>query len=94
MDIVSILQTGKEIDEDKNGYNNNNNDSTCENSCKQAIYFLTCDSCYWCATCIRLNPPLRCPSCDNCKIERIPIADGEIHRFDYDRKPGSVSFFD
>jgi hypothetical protein len=40
-----------------------------------------------------LNAPLRCPSCDNCKIERIPIADGRIHRFDYDRKPGSVSFF-
>ena len=83
MDIVSILQTRIEIDQDRNRYNyNNNNDSTYENSCKQAIFFLICGSCHWCASCIGLNAPLRCPSCDNCKIERIPIADGEIQRFD------------
>jgi hypothetical protein len=35
-----------------------------------------------------LNAPLRCPSCNDSKIEWIPIADGEIHRFDYDRNPG------
>ena len=27
---------------------------------------------------------LKCPSCDDSKLERIPLADGEIHRFDYD----------
>ena len=85
MDIVSILQTSIEIDQDKNGYNNNNNDGTYENSCEQGIYFLICDSCHWCASCFRLNGPLRCPSCDDSKVERIPISDGEIHRFDYDR---------
>ena len=88
MDIVSIIQTGVEIYQDKNEYNNNNKDSTYDNSCNQAIYFLICDSCYWCASCIRLNGLLRCPSCDVRKVERIPIADGEIHRFNYDRKPG------
>ena len=82
MDIVSILGTRIEIDQDRNRYNHNNNDSTYENSCKQAIYFLICDSCHWCASCIGLNAPLRCPSCDDSKIERTPIADGEIQRFD------------
>jgi rubrerythrin len=89
VDIVSILQTGIEIEDDKNRYNSNDNDSAYETSCKeQAIYFLICDSCHWCASCISVNAPLRCPSCDDSKVEWIPITNGEIHRFDYDRKPG------
>jgi hypothetical protein len=82
VDIVSIVGTRIEIDQDRNRYNYNNNDSTYENSCKQAIYFLICGSCDWCASCIGLNAPLRCPSCDDSKVERISIAHGEIQRFD------------
>lgn len=89
MDIVNILQTGIEIDDNKNRYNNTNNDSTYETSCEQqTIYFLICDSCHWCASSIRLIAPLRCPSCNDGKVDWIPIADGQIHRFDYDRNPG------
>ena len=87
MDIVSILETGIEINEDKNRYDNNYNESTYENSCKQAIYFLICDSCHWCASCIGLNAPLRCPSCNDGTIEWIPIDDVKSHKFDYDPNP-------
>lgn len=88
MDIVSILQTGIEIEDDKNRYNGNDNDSAYENSCKQqAIYFLICDSCHWCASCIGLNAPLRCPSCNDGTIEWIPIDDVKSHKFDLDPNP-------
>lgn len=70
MNIVSILQTGIETDDDKNIYNNNSND---EASCKQAIHFLICDSCHWCASSIRFNATLNCPSCDDSEVEWIPI---------------------
>jgi predicted Zn-ribbon and HTH transcriptional regulator len=80
VEIVRIFQTQFEKDENKNSNNNISN----ETSYKQAIRFLICDSCFWCASCIRLDPPVRCPSCNCNKIEWMPIADGKIHKFDYD----------
>lgn len=81
MDIVSILQTRIETDDDKNSYDNK---STYEASCKQAIHFLICDSCHWCASSIRFNAPLNCPSCNDSEVEWISISDRRNPKFDHD----------
>ncbi len=80
MDIVSILQTQIEKDENENSNNNNSGNQTLY---KQAIHFLICDSCFWCASCIRVDAPVKCPSCDDNEVESMPIT-SEIHEFDYD----------
>ena len=71
LDIVSVLQTIIEKDENKNSTNNSSNNKT---PYKQAIHFLICDSCYWCASCIKLDVSVaRCPSCNDNKVEWMPI---------------------
>ena len=52
MDIVSVLQTIKETDENKNNTNNSSNNKT---PYKRVIHFLICDSCLWCASCIKVD---------------------------------------
>ena len=64
MDIVSILQTSVEKDEDTNIYNNGSKESY-----RQPLHFLICDSCFWCASCIRLDAlDVKCPSCNGNKV--------------------------
>ena len=92
VDIVSILQTSIEKDEDTNSYND-----VSKESCRQALHFLICDSCFWCASCIRLDAlDVKCPSCNGNNVEWMRINDGEIHKFDCDRKDLAVRefFFD
>ena len=88
LDIVSVLQTIIEKDENKNSTNNSSNNKT---PYKQAIHFLICDSCFWCASCIRLDVSVaRCPSCNDNKVEWMPITENEIYKFNYDPKNGGV----
>jgi hypothetical protein len=66
------------------------------------IYFLLCQSCFWCAS--YASPFLykrmtketitKCPSCNEENIESLPIAENEKYRFDYDTKRGvTMEFF-
>ena len=82
MDIVSIFQI--EIEKDENIYSNN------KTSYKHVLHFLICDSCFWCASCIRLDAPVKCPSCNDNKVEWSSIADRKIQKFDYDLTVGST----
>jgi len=52
LDIVSVLQTIKETDENKNNTNNSSNNKT---PYKRVIHFLIFDSCFWCASCIKVD---------------------------------------
>ena len=91
MDIVSVLQTIIEKDENKNSTNNSSNNKT---PYKQAIHFLICDSCFWCASCIKVDVSVaRCPSCYDNKVEWMPITDDEIYKFNYDPNNGIVLEF-
>jgi hypothetical protein len=88
--IVSVLQI-IEKDENKNSTNSSSNNKT---PYKQAIHFLICDSCFWCASCIRLDVSVaKCPSCNDNKVEWMPITDDEIYKVDYDSKNGVVLEF-
>ena len=53
------------------------------------IYFVICNSCYWCASyfCIddlnSLSQVLRCHLCNSCNTELIPISSNESFRINY-----------
>ena len=75
MNFVSILQVKKIENEDKNSKNNYFSGN--ETSDKRLLHFLICDSCFWCASCIRTDASsIKCPSC-NCIVESMPISGGQ-----------------
>ena len=50
------------------------------------VYFLICQSCFWCASYLnmsRLLPIDKCPNCYNNKIELMPISQDEIYKSGY-----------
>jgi hypothetical protein len=50
------------------------------------VYFLICQSCFWCASYLnmcRLLPIDKCPNCYNNKIELMPISQHEIYKSNY-----------
>ena len=50
----------------------------------KAIYFVICESCLWCASCIKNQTTFTtCPLCHNGKIDCMPIADDKNGFFDY-----------
>lgn len=51
------------------------------------IFFLLCNSCYWCASEIGGVGIRKCPSCKHA-VEPVPIVEGERFRFDYDPSRG------
>jgi hypothetical protein len=80
------------------------------------IYFLLCESCFWCASyfvvdekdddSVRNNEPggygdnnndtnsiSKCPICNKEKVESMPIANGELYRFDYSPNRGVILEF-
>jgi hypothetical protein len=65
------------------------------------IYFLICQSCFWCASYIYTQYYLRntekiitkCPSCIADDIESIPIAENERYRFKHDARRGITMMF-
>lgn len=56
-------------------------------SFSERISFLLCNSCYWCATEIGGRLIESCPACNH-RLEPLPIAAGELLRFDYHQKQG------
>jgi len=49
-------------------------------------YFLLCEACFWCATYLINDGGTtfsKCPTCNNAKIESLPIAKNEFYKFDY-----------
>jgi hypothetical protein len=66
------------------------------------IFFLICQSCFWCASDISTQYYKRytektitkCPFCNADNIESIPIAENEKYRFKYDTRRGiTMTFF-
>jgi len=65
------------------------------------IYFLICQSCFWCASYIYTQYYLRntekiitkYPSCNADNIESIPIAENEKYRFKHDTRRGITMMF-
>jgi hypothetical protein len=65
------------------------------------IYFLICQSCFWCASYISTQFYKRntekiitkCPFCNSGNIESIPIAENEKYRFKYDKRRGITMMF-
>jgi len=57
--------------------------------------FLICRSCFWCAS--YFNNMHRsvetCPSCNDAKIESIPISFDKTYKFDYDSRRGVILQF-
>jgi hypothetical protein len=65
------------------------------------VYFLICQSCFWCASYIGANtfttrtapPTTKCPICSRENLESMSIADNEGYRFDYNSKRGIILEF-
>ena len=57
---------------------------------KRIINFVICDSCYWSASCLKLDKSLvTCPSCgDDDRLEFMPLIETEASTFDGDNKHG------
>jgi hypothetical protein len=55
------------------------------------IDFLICNSCFWCASCLKLDVEFamdKCPYCEGSSIECIPIASNETYSFEYNPTSG------
>lgn len=56
------------------------------------IYFMICNSCYWCATYygidVSLSSPLACHACGLHNTELMPISTDESFRIEYNPKRG------
>jgi hypothetical protein len=65
------------------------------------VYFLICQSCFWCASYIGANTfttrtaptTTKCHICSRENIESMSIADNEGYRFDYNSKRGIILEF-
>lgn len=75
-------------------------EATSNHTTNKEIQFLLCQSCFWCASSynIIVNDPsitriVNCPSCDNNKIESMPISENEVYRVDHNPKTGIVLEF-
>jgi hypothetical protein len=82
-EIIHTLTSDKEHDnQSKNYYTTSHN----RMRVKQ-LYFLLCNSCFWCAPYLYLGKIMdRCPACNNDRLESMPICDKEIYKFGYDPK--------
>lgn len=62
-------------------------------------YFLICQTCYWCASYIDIMgsmedlPYEACPTCNDIKIESLPISYNENYLFEYTATRGVVLKF-
>jgi hypothetical protein len=63
-----------------------NKDNVKDTASHQKKYFLLCETCFWCATYL-INDDCttfsKCPTCNNAKVESLPIAKNEYYKFDY-----------
>jgi hypothetical protein len=54
---------------------------------KRIINFAICDSCYWSASCLKLDRfVVTCPSCGDDRLEFMPLTEREAYTFDRDDK--------
>jgi hypothetical protein len=91
------LETQK-IDENKNNYRNDENIR-----CSNQIYFVICNSCYWCASyfgiknsgSLSTSSPhvLDCHVCNSHNTELIPISTDESFRIEYTTKGMEMEFY-
>ena len=59
------------------------------NRISNEIYFLLCQSCFWCASHFNYSEIVtRCPTCDSNNIESLPISNREFYTFSHDRNRG------
>lgn len=48
---------------------------------RSRAYFIICQLCYWCASCIKPVPDFpRCPACGGRPVDMLPISDSEFFR--------------
>lgn len=57
------------------------------------IYFLLCNSCFWCASYLSKTLITDCPACRMTTLESMPISNNEEFRIDYNRMHGMMLEF-
>jgi hypothetical protein len=59
------------------------------------IDFLLCNSCFWCASYLNLRSFgfMKCPSCKENTIERMPLSANDVYSFDYNPVTGVILEF-
>ena len=55
--------------------------------------FMTCNSCFWCASNLSGYSPTVCPACGSNKMELIPISKRESFRLNIDGAGVSIEFW-
>jgi hypothetical protein len=91
--FLLILLVTQKVDEDKNNYRN---DEIIR--CSNQIYFVICNSCYWCASYFSINNSeslstsssnvLDCQICNSHNTELIPISTDESFRIKHSATKG------
>ena len=78
------------LDEHITNSNNDNKDA----KVVAKIHFVLCESCFRCASCLNVakRTVTKCPSCNELRLESIPIFNNEIYKFGYDPKTGMMLF--
>ena len=77
MNVVGVLGTDRSIHCDKK-----------KEQIHRHVEFLLCKSCLWCVSCIdsQQKHMTRCPSCNDSRLNYLPIADNEIYDLDMRRR--------
>jgi hypothetical protein len=61
---------------------------------KRIINFAICNSCYWSASCLKLDRfVVTCPTCGDDRLEFTPLTETEAYTFDKDDKRGIILKF-
>ena len=61
---------------------------------KRIINFAICNSCYWSASCLKLDRFIvTCPTCGDDRLEFMPLSETEAYTFDRDAKRGIILKF-
>ncbi len=61
---------------------------------KRIINFAICNSCYWSASCLKLDRFfVTCPTCGDDRLEFMPLTETEAYTFDRDDNQGIILKF-
>jgi predicted Zn-ribbon and HTH transcriptional regulator len=84
--MFNIVGLENRIDND----NNNRHDRDNKKELSRRIYFLLCESCFWCASHISSKniSIAKCPNCYSDKIEWMPIPKVDIDELTHSSKQG------
>jgi hypothetical protein len=87
--IVKVLNV-----DDTTTVNTNNDNRGINGRISNHIYFLICNSCFWCASLFSDLKTIKCPECNSSgNLESIPISQNESFKINYDSKIGTVLEF-